>query len=469
MDTDALQSLIEQNASRTGQDIAQLPNVANDTRQTLFGQDPTLASLQSNEASKIQELYSHDQNLSQQYGGSVQQPNQTPAPTAMASSAPTSTGAPGTLQPNVSNPAFGAQNPQAAGYILNPYYAENFKATQDKATAGELSDLQGETQKRRDVLGNVLDNLLKVYQSHIDQEKYLSDTYQKELDTKMAQKDSNLKNLLDVLKISGGTVPDDVSKQLGLPSGTYIPPAASTSTRGIRQQAMNNLIGDLQGNGGPKTGMTLGDALTTYAGNDGVTAQDVYDKYNQINNDIYRKKNYGPATETPENLAVNGIKVPKEYADQQSAIAGDQALYDSAQKIRDALLKSPVLFRAIPGMQHLDPNVATAQSELFQNITDLKKAIGGRVTQKELFTWLETNFPVGKDLSPDVMNAKIGVLRDKLNTALKQEGAAPIQEGTPNNTTSGNNTGSTIMTGTDGKQYNVPNAKVKEAQSHGWK
>lgn len=111
-------------------------------------------------------------------------------------------------------------------------------------------------------------------------------------------------------------------------------------------------------------------------------------------------------------------------------IASDEALVASAKKMKDALSKSPVIYRAVPGMQHFDPNVAQAQAELFQNITDLKKAIGGRVTQRELFTWLETNFPVGKDINPAVMDAKIKVLQEKVDAAKRAEGETVSSGGT---------------------------------------
>jgi hypothetical protein len=199
MTVDQLQGLINSNAATTQQDIQNEPTVAAQQRALIFGNDPTLTSLQSNEQAKIQELFQHDQMLSQNYGAPVNQPA-APNPNGVASTAPSSTGAPATLISNPTNPQFGAENPLAAGYVLNPFYGEENMAKQDATTMSELGDLENEAQQRREVLGNVLDNVMKIYQSHLDTEKYLSDTYQTELNSKLQQQDQALKTRAEALQ-----------------------------------------------------------------------------------------------------------------------------------------------------------------------------------------------------------------------------------------------------------------------------
>lgn len=231
MSVDQLQGLIQQNAQTTASDIQAEPTIAANQRALIFGNDPTLSSLQSNEASKIQELFAHDQMLSQNYGAPVNQPAP-PNPSGVATSAPTSTGAPGTLVPNASNPQFGAENPLAAGYILNPYYAEENMAKQDATTMSELTDIQNQAQQRREVLGNVLDNVMKIYQSHLDTEKYLSDTYQTELNSKLQQQDQSLKTRQELLaEAQAGYKFDPTSGTFGIMGlGDLLPGMGGTGT-----------------------------------------------------------------------------------------------------------------------------------------------------------------------------------------------------------------------------------------------
>lgn len=183
----ALQSGQIANANQYATDINAEPTLAANQRALIFGNDPTLNSLESAQGSKIQELFAHDQFLSQQYGGPVA-PAAAANPDGTVSDSPKSaSGAAETFVSNPTNPGFGKENPLAAGYILDPYTGEEARATQDAGTMKELTDLQNETQQRRDVLGNVLQNVLGIYKSHLDSEKALSDSYQQVIQSKLDQ------------------------------------------------------------------------------------------------------------------------------------------------------------------------------------------------------------------------------------------------------------------------------------------
>jgi hypothetical protein len=282
LSVDDLQSLINTNAASTAQDIQNEPTIAAQQRALIFGNDPTLTSLQSNEQSKINELFEHDKMLAQNYGAPVNQPAP-PNPNGIASTAPSSTGAPATLVQNPTNPQFGAENPLAAGYILNPYYAEQNMAQQDQTTMGELGTLENEAQQRRDVLGNVLDNVMKIYQSHLDTEKYLSDTYQTELNSKLQQQQDQAQNFLNAAQLMTGNtgVPPELASILGVPAGSEvtgeIPKIQAqflTTTEGRKMFATSDLNGALSG--GSK--LTPQQALQKYAAY-GLTADDVYQAF----------------------------------------------------------------------------------------------------------------------------------------------------------------------------------------------
>jgi hypothetical protein len=108
-------------------------------------------------------------------------------------------------------------------------------------------------------------------------------------------------------------------------------------------------------------------------------------------------------------------------------VNADQSIIDSAKQMKTELLAVPYYLRAGPlagAAKYANPNLMGAQARLMEQIGSLKKAIGGRVTQQELFRWLDAEFPSGKDFSPEVMEAKISALQDKLNSDIKAHGGS---------------------------------------------
>lgn len=120
MDIDQLSSLIAQKRTELGQRIANVPNMEGQYRQELFGNDRQLASLYENENTKIQELYEHDKRLATY------------------------------------------ADPNSPTYMKDPYAREVARAKQHQGTVGELSDIQTQRSKRKDVLGDALDRAMKM-------------------------------------------------------------------------------------------------------------------------------------------------------------------------------------------------------------------------------------------------------------------------------------------------------------------
>lgn len=113
-------------------------------RESMFGNDSTMNNLNSQEKSKIDELFSHDQNVAQQY----------------------------------------QQNPQLStspsGRVLDPYARELALSNRYKGTAGDLTTIRQGQQTRRDVIGDSLANALKLAQAALDHKKYELEQLQKD-------------------------------------------------------------------------------------------------------------------------------------------------------------------------------------------------------------------------------------------------------------------------------------------------
>lgn len=152
MDYNALMKLMAEKRTDIGTRYAEMPNIEAKTRESLFGNDPVLNNLRTNETSKIQELYSHDKVLADQYA-----------------------------------------NPQSQSYMADPYSREKARAIHFGKTAGELSDIQGNTSKRQDVLGNALEKAMKLLNYGLEASKLEYSGMQDEFDNKMKLDDFALR------------------------------------------------------------------------------------------------------------------------------------------------------------------------------------------------------------------------------------------------------------------------------------
>lgn len=234
MDLAKLQEQMGVKRQELGQRYADLPEIESKIRADLFGQDNTLSSLQGNEKSKILELYEHDKALADTYS-----------------------------------------NPQHASYMEDPYAREKARATRFQGTAGELVDIQNQTQKRRDVLGTTLEKALKMLQYGLEAQR---------------------------LEYSG--MQDEFNNGLQLAEFNFKKSEAGKGTQADQQKvAYTQMVSDL------KKRITLPEALVRYG--QYFAPDEIYAAYNQVNNDPNRKANYGPAKETPEVLQRYGIAPPE--------------------------------------------------------------------------------------------------------------------------------------------------------------
>lgn len=144
MDYNALLQQMGQKRQEIGQRYAELPNIEQKTRESLFGNDQVLKGLQGNETSKIQELYGHDKVLADRYA-----------------------------------------NPESEGYLADPYAREKARAMRFQGTAGELSDVQNQIQTRRDVIGDALERAMKLINYGLEAKKLEMEGLKDEFDKKM--------------------------------------------------------------------------------------------------------------------------------------------------------------------------------------------------------------------------------------------------------------------------------------------
>lgn len=143
-DINAIQSALSTKRQEIGQRYADIPNIEAKVRSDLFGGDKTLESLRSNETAKIRELYDHDKRLADTYA-----------------------------------------NPESASYMADPYAREKAIAMQSGATAGEISTIQGQIGKRKDILGDALEKAMKLLSYGLEASKFEYSGLQDELNTAM--------------------------------------------------------------------------------------------------------------------------------------------------------------------------------------------------------------------------------------------------------------------------------------------
>lgn len=379
MNFDDLMQQLQQQRQDIGQSTAQLPQVEDQLRQQIFGgNDPTTQSLVGNENDKINQLYQHDKMLSQIYQPPAQgQPVQPTQGPGVAQSVAGATGLQG-VDPSL---------------IQNPFGAIQFGNKQDENTLGELTDITNQIKQRHDALGNALDAAIR----------------NKELDI------VGKKNSFDELQAQI----DDMLKQQDITS------RYANTPRALKESTMNDLTADLQGSGTPNSGMTLEDALATYAGQNGVSAQDVYDKYNQINNPG-NKNGYGPAKQTPPQLEAYGIKANpatvKRYNQELDALKGLGQLSAVTADIVNTYKDIPTIERLglkLPGGQSVgrfvDGRVNKIYSELYGQLSNLRTtAIGGRITQQEIKWLINNRLPVPGD-SLEQAVSKAQEIKDELD------------------------------------------------------
>lgn len=135
MDYNAITQLIQQKSKDYGQSEANFANLEPSLRQSMYGNDSVTNNLNDQEKSKIDELFSHDQNVANQY---QQNPGLSTSP---------------------------------SGRVLDPYARELNLTNRYRNTAGELTDIRQNQQKRRDVIGDSLTNALKLAQQSLDLKK----------------------------------------------------------------------------------------------------------------------------------------------------------------------------------------------------------------------------------------------------------------------------------------------------------
>lgn len=124
------QNLLGQKRKDIGQRIAAIPQTEQQLRGTMFS-DSTLQGLRGQEQAKIKELWEHDKRLAEQYA-----------------------------------------NPESEVYLEDPYAREQARATQFQGTVGELGDIQQDIGTRRDVIGDALENAMKLLQYGVEAQKF---------------------------------------------------------------------------------------------------------------------------------------------------------------------------------------------------------------------------------------------------------------------------------------------------------
>ncbi len=152
MDYNSLMTLMGQKRQEIGQRYADLPNTEAKVRESIFGNDPVQNNLNSQEKTKIDELFSHDQAVSNQYKSA-------PEP----------------------------------GQILDPYIRELQLTNRYRGTAGDLTDIRQKKEQRKDVLGDALEKALKMLNYGLEAGKLELSGLQDEFDNKMKLDDFALR------------------------------------------------------------------------------------------------------------------------------------------------------------------------------------------------------------------------------------------------------------------------------------
>ena len=141
MDYEAINRQLTQKREDLGQRIAKMPEMESNLRESMFGNDAVTNTLNTQERSKIDELFSHDQTVAAQY-----------------------------------------QTPPQQGQILDPYIRELQLTNRYRGTAGDLTKIRQGQQTRRDVIGDSLQNALKLAQQSLEMKKMELDSLERDRD-----------------------------------------------------------------------------------------------------------------------------------------------------------------------------------------------------------------------------------------------------------------------------------------------
>ena len=130
-----LSNQIAQRRMDYGQRVAEFPKMEASLRASMFGNDPTMKNLQSQEKDLIGELFRHDQDVATQY---QQNPGLSTSP---------------------------------SGRVLDPYARELATSNRYAGTADVLTTNRQGQQTRRDVIGDSLQNALKLATQALEMKK----------------------------------------------------------------------------------------------------------------------------------------------------------------------------------------------------------------------------------------------------------------------------------------------------------
>lgn len=146
MDYESINKLIGEKSQALGTRYAEMPKMEASLRESMFGNDAVTNTLNSQEKSAIDELFSHDQNVATQY----------------------------------------AQNPSLstteAGRVLDPYARELALSNRYRGTANTLTDIRQKQQTRKDVIGDSLANALKLATQSLEMKKFELEQLEKDRD-----------------------------------------------------------------------------------------------------------------------------------------------------------------------------------------------------------------------------------------------------------------------------------------------
>lgn len=146
MDYNEISKLISEKSTALGQRYAELPKLESGLRDSMFGNDAVMGNLNTQEKTKIDELFSHDQNVANQY---QQNPGLSSSP---------------------------------SGRVLDPYARELALSNRYKGTANDLTEIRQKRDTRRDVIGDSLANALKLATQSLEMKKLELDQLQKDRD-----------------------------------------------------------------------------------------------------------------------------------------------------------------------------------------------------------------------------------------------------------------------------------------------
>ena len=177
MDPNKTQELLSQKRTEIGQRYAELP-----TKFASPADDSQLQAMSGQEMDKIKELYEHDKRLAERYA-----------------------------------------NPESEAYLDDPYAREKARATQSQATLGEIGTIQSQREKRKSTLEDALSRGLQLFLAGIQGLEKESDFLQSQIDKEDKKKEKKSDTLLEILKGTGGAIPNELADALGIARGTRFP------------------------------------------------------------------------------------------------------------------------------------------------------------------------------------------------------------------------------------------------------